>query len=168
MKQMRVRYSTLDSSHDEMESLPWLPIILRQGQHRVEAVGLVDSGATISVLPYELGVQLGAVWAERHAAIRLAGNLGNFPAIPLLLTAAIGDFSQVTLAFAWTQASRRSRGRCQRHPGRRPPRSGVIGVGGRSTDRRSRRQANVVRPGAAGIAAFRRTGAARYMASVRG
>ena len=101
---MRVRYTTLDSSQDDLESLPWLPLILTQGHQRVEAVGLVDSGATISVLPYEIGVQLGAAWDERHAVIRLTGNLGSYPAMPLVLAAVVGSFPQVTLAFAWTQA----------------------------------------------------------------
>ncbi len=43
----------------------------------IETVGLVDSGATVNVLPYELGFQLGGVWDDRKAIIQLAGNLGN-------------------------------------------------------------------------------------------
>jgi hypothetical protein len=69
-------------------------------------VGLVDSGATVNVLPYSLGIRLGAVWDESKATIRLAGNLGNFPAMPLVVTAEVGDFAPVKLAFAWTQAEK--------------------------------------------------------------
>jgi hypothetical protein len=29
--------------------------------------------------------------------------LGNFPAMPLVVTAAVGDFAPVKLAFAWTR-----------------------------------------------------------------
>ena len=41
----------------------------------VEAIGLVDSGATVNVLPYQIGVGLGAVWDSSNATIQLAGNL---------------------------------------------------------------------------------------------
>lgn len=74
---MRFRYSTTDPTQSELDSLPWLPLVLRQGQQVVRAVGLVDSGATVNVLPYRLGIQLGAVWDDRKAIIRLAGNLGQ-------------------------------------------------------------------------------------------
>ena len=101
---MRFAYSTLDPTQNELDSLPWLPLILQRAQHEVEATGLVDSGAMVSVLPYNLGVQLGANWDDQKAVIRLAGNLGNLPAMPLFVTAQIGDSSPVRLAFAWTRA----------------------------------------------------------------
>jgi hypothetical protein len=40
-------------------------------------MGLVDSGATVHVLPYDVGLQLGVVWDDRKANMRLAGTLGN-------------------------------------------------------------------------------------------
>ena len=101
---MRVPYLTANSSQSEVESLPRLPLTLRYGQRQITEVGLVDSGATVNVLPYSLGVRLGAVWDDSKATIRLAGNLGNFPAMPLVVTAKIGNFVPVRLAFAWTQA----------------------------------------------------------------
>ncbi len=64
-------------------------------------MGLVDSGATVNVLPYELGLELGEVWDERKAIIQLAGNLSNQPAIPLSVTAEPGDFQPTALVFAW-------------------------------------------------------------------
>jgi len=59
----------------------------------------------VSVLPYEIGVQLGATWDGRKANIRLAGNLGNQPAMPLFVTAEIDQFAPVRLAFAWAKSS---------------------------------------------------------------
>ncbi|MEM1328734.1 MAG: hypothetical protein AAGI23_22450 [Bacteroidota bacterium] len=41
----------------------------------IEAIGLVDSGATINVLPFDIEVSLGAVWEEQKAIIPSAGNL---------------------------------------------------------------------------------------------
>ncbi len=66
-------------------------------------VGLVDSGATVNVLPYDVGVQLGGVWDERKANIRLAGTLGGLNAMPLFVTAQVGEYAPVRLAFAWVK-----------------------------------------------------------------
>jgi len=101
---MRFRYSTTDPTQSELDSLPRLPFVLRYGKQVINAVGLVDSGATVNVLPYQLGIQLGAVWDDRKATIRLAGNLGNVAAQPLFPMAEIGDFPPVRLAFAWSRS----------------------------------------------------------------
>ncbi|MEI6426989.1 MAG: hypothetical protein WCO45_01180 [Pseudanabaena sp. ELA607] len=101
---MRFKYSTTSPSQNEFDSLPRIPLILKQGDRIVETVGLVDSGATINVLPYEIGLQLGNVWDERKSIIRLTGNLGNQQAIPFSLVAQIGEFEPVKLVFAWTNS----------------------------------------------------------------
>jgi len=97
---MRFRYSTTDPTQSELDSLPRLPLVLRYGKQVINVVGLVDSGATVNVLPYRLGDQLGAVWDDRKATIRLAGNLGNVAAQPLFPMAEIGDFPPVRLAWS--------------------------------------------------------------------
>jgi hypothetical protein len=68
-------------------------------------VGLVDSGATVNVLPSDAGTQLGAVGDDRKANLRGAGALGSQPAIPLFAMAQIGDLPLVRLAFAWVKRS---------------------------------------------------------------
>ncbi len=86
--------------------------IVCQGYHRslrrenrvVESIGLVDSGATVNVLPYKLGLQLGGVWEDLRAIIQLAGNLGNQSAMPFSAIAQIGEFSPIELVFAWTKS----------------------------------------------------------------
>jgi hypothetical protein len=102
---MRFRYSTTGPAQDESDSLPRVPLVLRSGVQVVDVVGLVDSGATVNVLPYEAGTQLGAVWDDGKANIRLAGALGSEPAIPLFAMAQIGDLPLVRLAFAWVKRS---------------------------------------------------------------
>ncbi len=52
---MRFKYSTTDSSQNEFDSLPRLPLILRNNDQAIEVIGLVDSGATVNVLPYHIG-----------------------------------------------------------------------------------------------------------------
>ncbi len=98
---MRFKYSTTTPNQNEFDSLPRIPLVLRRGKQTVETLGLVDSGATINVLSYEVGLQLGAIWNENRAILKLAGNLSNQLAIPFVVTAEIGEFAPVELAFAW-------------------------------------------------------------------
>jgi hypothetical protein len=70
----------------------------------IEAFGLVDSGATVNVIPHEMGLQLGATWDDSKAIIQLAGNLGNQPAAPFSAMVQVGDIAPVKLAFAWTKS----------------------------------------------------------------
>lgn len=100
---MRFRYSTTDSSQNEFDSLPRIPLILSYQNRSVEVVGLVDSGATVNVLPYEVGLKLGST-SDRKAVIQLAGNLGGQPAMPLFAMADVEGCGSVRLAFAWARA----------------------------------------------------------------
>jgi hypothetical protein len=100
---MRFQYSTTSPAQNEFDSLPRLPLLLHREDQRVEAVGLVDSGATVNVLPYELGLQLGGVWDDSRAIIQLAGNLSNQSAMPFSAIAHISEFSPVELLFAWVK-----------------------------------------------------------------
>ena len=102
---MRFKYSTTDPSQDESDSLPRLPLVLRFNSQSLEVVGLVDSGSTVNVLPYEVGIRLGATWDDRKANVRLAGSLGNLAAMPLFLMAQVGEFAPVRLAFAWVKSN---------------------------------------------------------------
>ena len=98
---MRFKYSTTSPAQNEFDSLPRLPLLLRREDRRIEAMGLVDSGATVNVLPYELGIQLGGIWDDRKAIIQLAGNLSDRPAMPFSAIAQIGEFPSTELLFAW-------------------------------------------------------------------
>jgi hypothetical protein len=102
---MRFKYSTTGPLQNEFDSLPRLPLLLRLNDQTIEVVGLVDSGATVNVLPHEVGLRLGAVWDDGKANIRLAGTLGNLKAMPLFLAAHVGEFPPVRLAFAWVQSN---------------------------------------------------------------
>jgi hypothetical protein len=70
---MRFQYSTTSPIQNEFDSLPRLTLLLHRADRRIEGVGLVDSGATVNVLPYELGLQLGGVWDDRKAILTLKG-----------------------------------------------------------------------------------------------
>ena len=101
---MRFRYSTADPTQNEWDSLPRLPLTLRVGRRAIEVMALVDSGATVNVLPYRTGVQLGAFWDDRLAVLQLAGNFGNTSAMPLFAAAEITGLPRTRLAFAWSRS----------------------------------------------------------------
>ncbi len=85
--------------------MPLLPIELRlpEGQ-AIQAHGLLDTGATVNVLPYSVGRRVGAVWERQDKIIPLAGNLASQEARALLLVARVGDFAPLQLVFAWTRS----------------------------------------------------------------
>ncbi|NCJ08281.1 retroviral-like aspartic protease [Synechococcales cyanobacterium C] len=87
------------------DALPLLPLALSYQNASVQIMALLDTGASVNVLPYDLGLQLGAVWEEQTTVVTLAGNLAQVEARGLLATAKIGDFESVRLVFAWCQAN---------------------------------------------------------------
>jgi hypothetical protein len=59
----------------------------------------------VNVLPYQVGVDLGAVWEQQTTPLRLTGNLARYEARVLVVLAVVGRFEPVQLVFAWTQAT---------------------------------------------------------------
>ncbi len=101
----RFSFSVAEGASREAGSLPILPLSIRHGRApALHVQGLLDTGATVNVLPYTMGLQLGAVWSEGAVAVKLTGNLARFEAQALLLTAQVAEFPPVRLAFAWTRA----------------------------------------------------------------
>lgn len=95
-------YVEVDPSLGEASALPYVPLTLERANRSVAVSALVDSGAALNVLPYGIGVQLGAVWEEQTIPVRLTGNLAALEARAILLTGALNQFPPARLAFAWT------------------------------------------------------------------
>ena len=83
-------------------SLPYLPLKLNYQNNSADLIGILDTGASVSVLPYKVGKELGAVWENQTVKLNLTGNLAQFEARAIVVSAEIGQFSPVDLAFAWT------------------------------------------------------------------
>lgn len=81
---------------------PLLPLTLA-ATHTVSVAGLLDTGAMVNVLPYSVGVQLGADWDTLTTPVQLSGNLVAVEARALVLTATVASFPSVQLAFAWAR-----------------------------------------------------------------
>lgn len=86
------------------DALPQLPLSLTYRDSTVEVLALLDTGASVNVLPYSVGVELGAVWEEQTTSVILAGNLASVEARGLLISARISDFAPVRLVFAWSSS----------------------------------------------------------------
>jgi hypothetical protein len=94
-----------DAALGPVSLLPLLPITLGLQQQTASVMGLLDTAAMVNVLPYDVGVQLGAVWEQQTTAVQLTGNLAQQEARAILVSAAVGKFAPVRLAFAWTKSN---------------------------------------------------------------
>lgn len=100
----RYRFAERIDSLGRSSFMPYLPLILSKGSRSVEVMALLDTGASVNVLPYEIGLQLGAVWEEQTLSMELSGNLTRSEARGLVLSGTVAQFSPILLAFAWTQS----------------------------------------------------------------
>lgn len=101
------RYSFIsnDTALGEASFRPYLPLNLIYQQNSIEASGLLDTGASVNVLPYLAGVELGYEWERQTVILNLTGNLAQYEARVVLVQAIVGQFEPVQLVFAWTQAT---------------------------------------------------------------
>ena len=84
-------------------ALPFLPLRLQYNGTGLSVPALLDSGASVNVLPYRIGLQLGADWDAQEQTLALGGNLAAAPAKGLLLSATVASFPPVRLVFAWSR-----------------------------------------------------------------
>ena len=102
---MQFPYMQVRNALGETAWRPILPFILTHKQHSLQVAGLIQTGADVNVLPYQIGIELGAVWEEQGRKVELAGKLANFDARGIILSAHIAPFdAEIRLAFAWTRA----------------------------------------------------------------
>jgi hypothetical protein len=88
-----------------LDIVPLLPVRLTQSGVSVDVLGLVDTGASFNVLPYDVGIQFGIAWNSLPQSITLSGAHGPAQAKILALDAVIGLFAPVALVFAWASSN---------------------------------------------------------------
>lgn len=103
-KRKQYQYTAMLNSQGELGWRPALPIFLRHKSRELEAMGLLDSGADVNVLPYEIGLELGAIWAHQNEVVYLSGILSKVEARGIILSARMSGFAPVRLAFAWAES----------------------------------------------------------------
>jgi len=100
---VRFDYADAPAGRAEGSRLAYLPIALSHGTHVLAVAGLLDTGSTVNVLPYPLGLQLGFVWEQQPTEVHLTGSLARLPARGVIVSGQVASFSPVELVFAWTQ-----------------------------------------------------------------
>ncbi len=101
----RFLFTERTNSLGQSSIMPYLPLKLTHGSRFIEVMALLDTGASVNVLPYDIGLQLGASWEDRTIPIQLSGNLHRSEAKGLVLSGTVAQFSPILLAFAWTQST---------------------------------------------------------------
>ncbi len=76
--------------------LPLIEIALYHGEHKKTVSALVDSGAAMSVLPYDTGLELGLAWEKQTVPVDVGGVLKNTPAYGVLVRGEISPLPPVT------------------------------------------------------------------------
>lgn len=105
MTPQRFAYSRLPAFPGLEPGLPMLPIILTHDKLSLPVHALVDSGASVNVLPYDIGLRLGLIWEMQSFALPVASWLRGEEAFGVLLTGRLDPFPPAQFAFAWTQKS---------------------------------------------------------------
>jgi hypothetical protein len=100
----RYPFVAADSALGEASLRPYLPLTLSYQGQATTTAGLLDTGAAVNVLPFRIGIELGALWEQQTTILQLTGNLAQFEARLLLVAAIVEPFPPVRLAFAWTEA----------------------------------------------------------------
>jgi hypothetical protein len=100
----RFAFTAVHNALGAASLMPQLPLTLTYQGRSVTPAGLLDTGATVNVLPHRMGLELGAVWDPQGPSLRLSGNLAQFEARAFVISAVVSRFAPVRLVFAWTQA----------------------------------------------------------------
>ncbi|HEY2154118.1 MAG TPA: hypothetical protein VGH33_00710 [Isosphaeraceae bacterium] len=97
-------YVEVDPTRGSLSRFPYLPLSL-QLVHEITDSGPLDTGSSINVLPFDVGLRLGAAWERETTTVTLTGNLRDVEAKALVTMAKVAGFPPVRLAFAWTKSN---------------------------------------------------------------
>jgi hypothetical protein len=89
---VRFAYADPAASHGAGNLLAYLPVTLSHETHVLAVVGLLDTGSTVNVLPYPLGLQLGLVWEQQTTRVHLTGSLARLPARGVIVSGQLASF----------------------------------------------------------------------------
>src|SRR6476660_7808601 len=102
-KAIEFPYEQMDATARGASQMPYLSIRLSVGRKSVASRGLLDTGASLSVMPYTLGERLGLRWEEHTSSVPLAGNLARCASRAVVVSGKVGTFPPVRLGFAWAE-----------------------------------------------------------------
>ncbi|WP_199308429.1 hypothetical protein [Aphanizomenon flos-aquae] len=71
VNKVRFAFTEVDPSLGALSTLPYLPLTLTYQNQSLNVSGLLDTGSSVNVLPYEMGLALGAVWEHQRLSLPL-------------------------------------------------------------------------------------------------
>ena len=83
--------------------MPYAPITLFRDGLELEVEGLIDSGASINVLPHDVGRRLGLDWDQAGPPGPLTGMQVSGEARGVVVVGRLANFDLVRPVFAWLQ-----------------------------------------------------------------
>jgi hypothetical protein len=89
--------------HSAAEPAPLLPIIL-QTTKTIRTVGLVDTGASVNVLPHRVGLALGFDWATSPVGRNLGGRFSAGATRAVRTTGIVRPFPPIPFIFLWSDS----------------------------------------------------------------
>ena len=69
----------------------------------MQSLALVDSGADMNVMPYDIGIELGGIWDEQREIVGLSGIAGQVESRAIVVDLAIENWPIFKMGFAWTR-----------------------------------------------------------------
>ena len=100
---IRYSYTQRSAIGEPTGYVPLLPLTLEKDNHVLSVEALLDTGAAVSVMPYSVGKALGYVFEAESISLTLSGNLSVVPTRVIIVSATVGNFAPVRLAFAGAQ-----------------------------------------------------------------
>lgn len=102
-----LRFAYSGVANEPTTLMPRLPMALHHNSHTLNVIGLIDTGAAINLLPYQLGLQLGIVWEDQPILPSIGGSFGKLEARGIEVLASHPELTPsgfVRLVFGWTRA----------------------------------------------------------------
>jgi hypothetical protein len=84
-------------------AFPMLPMQLQSKDQAFEEIALVDSGAEMSVLPYDMGLRLGLDWEKAQMGTGLAGRVKPEDSRFVFIDLSVESFKPFKNIFLWVK-----------------------------------------------------------------
>ncbi len=101
----RFPYVLKQGGSGPLDMLPIVPVSLSHSTISLDVMALIDSGASMSVLPYNVGLAFGMSWKLLPHSLYIGGAGGSVQAKRLDLTAVVAPFAPTSLTFAWVNTN---------------------------------------------------------------
>ena len=100
---VRFRYTSFKDAQGIVYQRPIVPISLSYATQIVSTEALLDTGADVNILPYRLGLALGANWDDARRFSGVSGNLSDSDTRAIILTATIQSLNPARMIFVWVK-----------------------------------------------------------------